>query len=467
MEQTHLDPTDVQPNMALNRVLNQDETTHLAAWRTDALTQMPYMSSMLFSLRAVSSNWVDSVAVDKYHRLYVNFETMIQHGPRFAAEALLHACSHMLAQHAMLAEATGVNKEERRDWNVAADAAINDDLRDAGCATIREFGIMPADLGMPDYKDPTEYMSHLRRVRSQRPADEFCAQCGGDEFDPEIPLGSECAWCGEELTPFSGCGSGSGGVSGYFELDIEDDMDGTAPAATDLEMLGIRIRTVVAIEEHMRTKGHGSVPGGYTELIKIIMKPTGTPWERLLRSTVRRALNRRAGAFDVDPARVNRRRFNDQLVDAATGASLGRIIVPGTYENVPRVFFVRDTSGSMSAKELQAVSNEVINLSQKMGVRGEDLLLLDLDTEVADVRHYKTFADLAEVHGRGGTDMCEAIQWAERNRESPTVMVIATDGGTPWPSEKPKFPVVVALTGNGNPDLVPSWAKVIIVDNVS
>lgn len=45
-------------------------------------------------------------------------------------------CSHILAEHSMLAETAGVTDEERKLRNIAGDTAINDDLRDAGCAAL-------------------------------------------------------------------------------------------------------------------------------------------------------------------------------------------------------------------------------------------------------------------------------------------------------------------------------------------
>lgn len=104
------------------------------AWRATALQIMPYMASTLFALRPVNTVEVDTFAVDDGLRVYINFDKCEGMGPQFCAEGLLHECSHILAEHSMLAETAGVTDEERKMWNIAGDMAINDDLRDQNTA---------------------------------------------------------------------------------------------------------------------------------------------------------------------------------------------------------------------------------------------------------------------------------------------------------------------------------------------
>jgi predicted metal-dependent peptidase len=63
--------------------------------------------------------------------------------------------------------------------------------------------------------------------------------------------------------------------------------------------------------------------------------------------------------------------------------------------------------------------------------------------------------------GGGGTDMRAGFEAVEHLRPRPTVLVVVTDGQTPWPSRPPRgMSVVVALTG---PALTPTWAKSVVV----
>lgn len=121
----------------------------------------------------------------------------------------------------------------------------------------------------------------------------------------------------------------------------------------------------------------------------------------------------------------------------------------------------------MGSERLATVSAEVVGIAQKMGIRGEDLLVSDVDTMVYDSRRYTGAKMLDSYSGHGGTDMGQAITHACSLRQKPAVIVIATDGETGWPEARPEIPVVVLLVNAAEywKDRVPSWAKVVEVDN--
>jgi predicted metal-dependent peptidase len=61
--------------------------------------------------------------------------------------------------------------------------------------------------------------------------------------------------------------------------------------------------------------------------------------------------------------------------------------------------------------------------------------------------------------GGGGTDMTVGIQTAMDLRPSPSVLVVLTDGYTPWPAEPPKARVVAGLLVDRADDLSPPPAQ--------
>jgi len=71
-------------------------------------------------------------------------------------------------------------------------------------------------------------------------------------------------------------------------------------------------------------------------------------------------------------------------------------------------------------------------------------------------------AEQVRLLGGGGTDMGVGISHALQLRPKPEVIVVLTDGYTPWPSERPPAQVIVALLEDG-PD-PPDWARVVRVD---
>ncbi|WP_277212330.1 vWA domain-containing protein [Isoptericola croceus] len=415
--------------------MTDEQSASLQVWRYLAMEKMPYMAGLLFSLRVLDAPGLGTLAVDAGLRLYIDFDAIADRSDDERAQMLLHEVGHLFADHHLLAEELGVDQRTKgRAINVSADASLNDDLRDAGCEIFADDGgfILPSVLGEPDYKTPHHYYRSL--------TDDDEGQDGGDGGD-----GGE----------YTGCGSGSGSEPAPCELG-DDDAGGTAPAASR-----VQVEVAGAIIEH--AKNRGRVPAGLAERTEQILAPSTTPWQKILASMVRRGAASRAGTLDVDTSRRSRRRH-----DARLGGTGRRLVVPGMHTPVPRVALVRDTSGSMSAGDLNAVTNEVEAISQRVGIRGMDLRVIDVDADVAAERGYRRASDLAVRHGGGGTDMRVGIDAALQVRPRPSVVVVATDGYTPWPEEPVGVALVCVIVGTDDQrpraiSTAPSWAKVVEV----
>lgn len=447
--------------MTTLKPLTDAEMLHFQAWRATALQTMPYFASILFSFRPVATTAVDTFAIDPGHRVYINFENCIPKGAVFCAEGLLHEAGHLLGEHSMLAELAAVKDHERKAWNVAGDFAINDDLRDAGCSLLAAHGVFAAQIGEPDYQTPLHYMDKLRRRMGQpRPQQ---GQPGGQGSGQGRENGS-----GNPQEPLKGCGPGAGGESGGFELDQEDDFDGQSRGASAVERELIRIRVASAVKEHQNRNGRGSVPGGIVTMIEEKLAPSATPWERVLAAQVRRCVTRRTGHHEETHMRRHRRRMNE-VMKTSQGSVVGRVIVPGYVKPVPSIHFYRDTSMSVSNRSLALATAEVTGIARKLGITGDDLVVTDVDTRTHRSTRYAGASSVTRVEGRGGTDMRRAIEHACALRKRPTCIVVATDGETPWPAERPSVPVVVLLVKATSAALanVPEWAVTVEVGDLS
>jgi predicted metal-dependent peptidase len=436
-----------------------DQNLHFMAWRATALQLMPYMSDVIFGFRPVACDEVDTFAVDPGLRLYVNFENTIEKGARFNAEALLHESSHIFGEHNMLAQLAGVQDHERMAWNLAGDFAINDDLRDAGCHLLAAHGVFASSIGQPDYQTPIHYMGALRKLmKNAKPK-----PGNGSPSDGKGQPGQGGPGAQGTPVPAKGCGSGAGGERGAYELPEGGLGDDTA-AASQAEKDLIRISTASNIRKHQEQHGIGSVPGGLAQIVADLEEESTTPWERQLGAFMRRALAVTAGNFDLSYQRRNRRRLNEELRDRQ-GNIVGRIIAPGYIKPVPTVHFYRDTSGSVSGDDLALATGEVIGISKRLGIRGNELVVTDVDTRVYESRKFTGKESIRKVTGRGGTDMCKAIEHSCEKTRRPSVIVIATDGATGWPAERPPVPVVVLLINASQRDKndVPEWARVVEV----
>ncbi len=134
---------------------------------------------------------------------------------------------------------------------------------------------------------------------------------------------------------------------------------------------------------------------------------------------------------------------------------------------------VIDTSGSVSDAELGSALLEVAAIGRAVGGRRDLVGVLSCDSAAGTV-HPLCRAEGIPLLGGGGTDLRSGFARALRARPRPDVIVVLTDGQTPWPSSRPPCRTVVGLfprRGPGrswdesDPDYVPaappSWARTV------
>jgi predicted metal-dependent peptidase len=68
--------------------------------------------------------------------------------------------------------------------------------------------------------------------------------------------------------------------------------------------------------------------------------------------------------------------------------------------------------------------------------------------------------------GGGGTDMGEGITAALQIKPSPHIIVVLTDGFTPWPISKPRNcdTYIAVLTQMNSKEDVPGWIQTIVIE---
>jgi predicted metal-dependent peptidase len=124
---------------------------------------------------------------------------------------------------------------------------------------------------------------------------------------------------------------------------------------------------------------------------------------------------------------------------------------------------VVDTSGSVSGRALNHAWAETLSCLRQLGVRRDLLTVFAVDA--AATRISKPYSRRIELTGGGGTDMGVGIEAACRLRPLPSLIVVLTDGFTPWPAEAPRTRVVVALLGSAGHDVdTPPWATTVRID---
>ncbi|MFC8228837.1 VWA-like domain-containing protein [Streptomyces sp. NPDC057287] len=384
------------------------DTTKLLAARYRAATDRPYLASALYALTVVPSDEVPTMGVDRHWRCYVSPGFVDRTPVAELAAVWVHEVAHLLRDHHGRAELLpAADRRDRHRVNVAQDCEINDDLVADGLP-LPAGRMEPRLFGLPE----------------------------GRLFEAYLPALPPSTWVHD-------CGSGAHGEPSPWESRAT--AGPSAVGAAEAESL--RHHTAEAVRAHVRARG--TLPGGWKRWADEVLEPT-VDWRQVLAGAVREAAAWAAGAVDYTYRRPSRR-----------SAALRGVVLPSLRRPLPRVAVVIDTSGSMGDEEVAAALAEVTGVLREVGIRGNRVTVLACDADVQAVSRV-TSTDGIALGGGGGTDMRVGIAAALAVRERPSVVVVLTDGFTPWPDETPSCRLIAALVGPSAP-AAPPWAETVRV----
>lgn len=214
----------------------------------------------------------------------------------------------------------------------------------------------------------------------------------------------------EALKKKGGRDGDKGGGGGFDEHDFSD-----LPADVQEEVRK-EIEQAVRQGQLLAGKQGGDVSRSLEELTK-----PKVDWRAQLQEYMTEAST---GKDDSTWRRPNRRWIaQDMYMPSTISESMGPVV------------FVGDTSGSMW-ELVSEILSEVVGVCD--AVKPEVLHLLEVDAAVAK---HSVFAQedlhkvalISEMHGGGGTDMRVAFDYIEKNNIKPEVVIVCTDGYTPFP----------------------------------
>ncbi len=93
-------------------------------------------------------------------------------------------------------------------------------------------------------------------------------------------------------------------------------------------------------------------------------------------------------------------------------------------------------------------------MTRQLGYNSE-VTVACCDVVVHEVKKVFTSTQL-ELIGGGGTDVGAGIQWFVDQSPAIDLLVVVSDCQTPWPPERPPFPVITIRVGDGAP---PPWGE--------
>ena len=454
----------------------------MQAARLKLVRQYPFLASALWSVIPIEKPGLGTLAVDKWWRLYFDPVVVQKWTVEELSAVLYHEACHLLRDHASRFE-----NAVQIVANLAGDIEINDDIR----AEVQLPGgaIYPETFELPPGKLAEEYYDELAKrlgtaqagssgdAGGQESGDgsssqghpqqgaEGAAEGAGDGSKPTdpsssgspassnpsgSPVGSGATGHGDKdhshaPSPFPGagrCGSCAHGQQESWEEGPPGQSKVPGISSGEAEVIRRKVaEDVIRIDQS--SDDRGTVPEHWRRWADQKLRPK-VDWRKELASLVRRAIAAQSGASDYTYRRPSKR-------------SPPGIILPSLYQPVPEVAVVVDTSGSISDNQIAQALAEVAGVLQALGYRNS-ITVLSVDAEVHTCQ--RVFRpEQVKLVGGGGTDMGVGLDAALRLRPRPEVVIIITDGLTPWPDKPPtNTSVVVALVGNGQS---PDWAKTV------
>lgn len=378
----------------------------LAAARFKLADRRPYFAHALWSMQFIARPGMGTIGIDQWWRVYYDPAKVETWTHDELVGLLYHELGHVLRDHASRAKALGVGRLNHGAWNACADAEQNPRIIGEQF-TLPEGGVYPATLNQPNGRLAEEYYANL----------------------PENPAPHGCD-----------CGSGADGVPRSHE-EPKDSPDASAVGKAEADLMRRQAAEKV--------RSAGDAPSEWKRWAETVLTSV-VDWRRELSATVRRAVSAASGMVDYTYSKPARRQGEMRS---------GSVIMPAMRRPLPTACIVIDTSGSMGDGDLARAIAEVDGVLRSLGSVGVSVMSCD---SAATVARRVLIRSQVTLSGGGGTDMGAGIAAARKGK--PDVIIVITDGFTPWPATSEGGGRVVAVLTQ---DCVapPSWIKSIRVQS--
>lgn len=223
----------------------------------------------------------------------------------------------------------------------------------------------------------------------------------------------------------------------YQQLQCEDGSDASDPRmGSDMQPEGAVVSPADAaaqyrtIQQRVATSANaarmaGQMSSTLARLVSDILEPK-IAWRDELREFMTRVMS------DVESWTRRNRRFKAYL-PSRHSLAMGEIV------------YIADVSGSITSEEHDRSMAEVGYIADH--VRPSLIRVIGADTEVTSEQTFEVGEPLdCQLKGGGGTDMRVPLAYVEQY--DPQVVVLMTDGYTPWPDREPPYPLIVVCTTN-------------------
>ena len=421
----------------------------MQAARIEASRRMPYFSAGMYAMSMYINRNVPLGAVDSAARMYIHPENLIKvhkDYPQFGEFLWIHEYGHVFREEHKWRARLGIPADDMprlRIWNMAADLWINgtaEEMTPVYVNMIQKLFLSPKqfnfayglssieyyDLLMEKYKDDVKQFEDMvqaikDRLGNPKPGD-------GDE-DGDRPGSGK----GDDplRLPYGGnCADGNGSEQQKPAADKQE------PGLTDMRQDVLRGMVQKAINDNAnKIKSRGLGGASLVREAAIVNSPPPVDYRRELRSFLRGT--EVFGEEYHNFSRPSRR------------ASEGGVISPNYYNYVPKVGVVVDTSGSMSNVDLGSAVRNIRHIIRSMG-GVESVSYVSCDGEASDVQEARN-PNQIKLTGGGGTDMEAGMNALSKgSHRIPDLVLVLTDGETPWPEVTPNRNIIFCAVILGN-----------------
>ena len=358
--------------------------TKLQKAKGKMLISQVFIATLVMSTQLIADPTIPTAATDMIKIIYnpTFIEGLEIDGIMFV---LAHEVLHIMFKH-------GLRRQGRnpRLWNIACDYAINYILYKSG------FTVLPGCLFDPRFADMSAEQIYEVLQKEKEEQEKHPKRPGDQPFDEK----------------HKDTGLGDDDVREPENLD-----------ANEKAKIDQKVQQKVAQAANMARMA-GKIPAGLERIINEILNPT-LPWEEMLQEYMTRVVQ------DNESWSRRNRRFADVYLPARHSVRMGPII------------FIADTSGSITSAEINRIGAEVIAVAET--IQPESIRVVCCDTKVQNDQLFEQGDTLKiDFNGGGGTDMPVALTHVEQY--DPVVVVMITDGWTPWPTTEPPYPLITICT---------------------
>jgi len=439
--------------------------------RYEAEKIWPYISSVLFELRLVRVDdpQFTTLGVDSGWRLYWSPGFVEKCAIPELATSLLHECMHCLLEHAERFDELDCNVKDHSLWNIVGDCSINETLDEQALILpkhIRPFRF--EDFNGEISKDDTTERNYFKlldfQTAKKKSDDGQAGQPGSGDGEPTAGE-KETDSAGEDAPNESpndlgspDCGSIAGGDARWYELDDEDS---SAPAIDSATKTVATTNAVGAILSGGSWGGGAGAGQSLRRSIEELLKPR-VSWKKKLAMVLRQTLGNVMGRTDYTLTRISRREHTIKTKDFSPRLPAMRGPLP------PNVAVIIDTSPSITDRNINDALTEVIGIVRAVGA-SRKVAVIPCSYNAYGVQYVRTpkQVEYIRLDGDEGTDLTKGFTAAMNLKQKPEIIVVITDGETPWPDHKPKGVrlVLVLLNNKSGQNSLKPWMVPIVLEN--